>query len=525
MISGNDTARSAPRDVASHRSLFFSAGFNLAGELAVAALGVICIPYMVRRLGTEAFGILSLSWIVLTYVTLFDLGLSRATTKFAAEATGKGHHHQLPDLLTVSLTLQLLLGTAGGLALFVAAPWIARHAFHIAPALLPAAINSFRTLSVAVPIILLSNAARALLEALQRFDLINLVRVPANASTFLSAVVVLLLGGGLVAILVLTTFFRLVALFAYLRLCRSQLPKSTRGRIESVILRRMLNYGGWVTVSNVTGPVLVYLDRFMIGILMSVNAVAFYSAPADIMNRALVVPASLSAVLFPAFSFLNEAGDRQQVQDLYGRAMKYLVVGLGPVLLLVIAFAHDIIRLWLGPEFAAQSTVPLQILAFAIFINSLAYFPYSLLQGLGMPNVTATFHLLELPVHFVLVWYLVSRMGIVGAAVATAIRILIDTSLLSWWCSRLQLTSVSMLRRQGLLSGCALLGLLAAAIWFSNNAGLGLGLRVAVAIFASLLYVAAQLHWSFDVHDRDVLFRRRLGSPVPETVIAAADLS
>ena len=36
------------------------------------------IPALVRRLGTDRFGILTIGWAVLGYFSLFDLGLGRA---------------------------------------------------------------------------------------------------------------------------------------------------------------------------------------------------------------------------------------------------------------------------------------------------------------------------------------------------------------------------------------------------------------------------------------------------------------
>jgi O-antigen/teichoic acid export membrane protein len=98
----------------SRRSFVSSFAFNLGGELAAVALGLVCIPYVVRRLGADSFGILSLAWVLLFYMSLFDLGLSRATTKFAAEAIGKDDHRLLPPLLGTSLTLQFVLGLLPG---------------------------------------------------------------------------------------------------------------------------------------------------------------------------------------------------------------------------------------------------------------------------------------------------------------------------------------------------------------------------------------------------------------------------
>lgn len=58
---------------------------NLVGQVIPLLVGLATIPYVVRGLGADGFGILSIAWVLLGYFSLFDLGLGRATIKFVAE--------------------------------------------------------------------------------------------------------------------------------------------------------------------------------------------------------------------------------------------------------------------------------------------------------------------------------------------------------------------------------------------------------------------------------------------------------
>src|ERR1700679_1579526 len=84
--------------------------FNWGGEVIAFAVGAICVPYVVKKLGAESFGILSLSWALLSYITLFDLGLSRATTKFVAEAASRDDLRAIPRIVWTSVTFQCVFG-------------------------------------------------------------------------------------------------------------------------------------------------------------------------------------------------------------------------------------------------------------------------------------------------------------------------------------------------------------------------------------------------------------------------------
>jgi O-antigen/teichoic acid export membrane protein len=264
----------------------------------------------------------------------------------------------------------------------------------------------------------------------------------------------------------------------------------------------LLRYGGWVTISNATGPFLVYVDRFIVGSLLSISAVAYYAAPADLANKALIIPASLAVTLFPAFSTLDAQGASLRLEEMSARALKYVTLTIGPVLLLIAAFSHDILRVWLGFQFAENGSVVLQILALGILVNALGFFPYCLLQGIGRPDLTATFHLAELPLHVGLAWLLISHLGIAGAAIAWTLRILIDATLLFGACVWLRQISLRGLGQQGVFKSLGGLFLIAPLIYVLGSSPASLATRIFLACSLFSLYFLAQWFITFDLQDR-----------------------
>lgn len=67
------------------------------------------------------------------------------------------------------------------------------------------------------------------------------------------------------------------------------------------------------------------------------------------------------------------------------RNVAWDLLGTGAPLLV----AFEGLMLWLGSEFADNSTLVLQLLAVGVFINSLAHVPSGLEQGAGRPDLTA----------------------------------------------------------------------------------------------------------------------------------------
>jgi O-antigen/teichoic acid export membrane protein len=361
-------------------------------------------------------------------------------------------------------------------------------------------------LAASLPVVLIGNTFRGLLEAGQRFDLVNYVRTPANASIFLLPAAAVPLRTGLPGVILLLVLARLAATAAYFVFCLKQYPALRTSRSgDRNVIRTLLVYGGWVTVSNAVSPLMTYLDRFFIGAMISMTAVGYYTAPYEAINRATVFPSSLTATIFPAFSSLDASRTGQRVEELWVRSLKSLLLALGPILLLVIFFAGEILNLWLGPEFAAQGTFVLQVLAAGVLINSLAFVPLGLLHGLGRPDLSAKFHLLELPLYIGALVYLLPRMGIGGAAVAYTARASVDAVLHYGAVLWLRLVSTQSLIGNGLLKSMAVISTFGVLLGLPWLVGESAGVRSVLAGIAMLAFGFVTWRYLLDNRDRNLL--------------------
>src|SRR5205085_1691726 len=105
------------------------------------------------------------------------------------------------------------------------------------------------------------------------------------------------------------------------------------------LVRPLFIYGGWVTVSNLIGPLLMRVDQFFIGALLSVAAVGYYTAPYEIATKIWLIPTSLLATIFPAFSTLHASQSLARMEELYSRSLKSILLVSGPALLVLAAWA------------------------------------------------------------------------------------------------------------------------------------------------------------------------------------------
>ncbi|MSM41269.1 MAG: oligosaccharide flippase family protein [Geobacter sp.] len=398
--------------------------------VAPILVAIYAIPLLIKGLGTDRFGLLSLIWMAIGYFSLFDMGLGRALTQLVARKLGKGQTEEIPLLLRTATVFMILLGVLGALAVAGLSPSLVYNILKIPADLQDESLISLYIVASCIPIVITTAGLRGVLEAYQRFDLLNIVRIPMGIFTFLGPLLTLYFTSSLYTIVAILTLGRGIALVIHIFICVRLIPSLlSEFSVDSSYVKPLLSFGGWITVTNVVGPIMVYLDRFLIGALASTTQISYYSTPYEVVNKLLLFPSAIVGVLFPAFS-VSYVQNKSQAIQLYERAIKYIYIGIFPIVIIIVTLAHDGLQLWIGNEFAQHSTHVLQWLAVGVFINSLSQIPFTFIQGIGRPDLSSKLHLIELPIYLIVVWLLLKWYGIVGVAIAWTIRVLLDAILL-----------------------------------------------------------------------------------------------
>lgn len=403
---------------------------NFGGLSFPLLVGVAVMPIITRNMGATRFGLLGLTLALLEYSGLFDLGLARATTKHVAERLATGDD-EVSHLVVASVLSVVVFGVVGGIIFALAAPLLANHVFVIPPNMKAEAISVFRVLGSLIPVTLLLVSLRGVLEAAHRFDLSNAVRIPSSLASFLIPAVMSSYGYSLPPIMAMFFVSRIVFCTLSVFAVQRAIPTLKWNLPDDwSLLRPLLAFGGWMSVSNIVSPLLVYLDRFMLGAFVGLSAVGYYTAPFDGVIRMLIVPGSLVNALFPSVSGMHATGDTNGIKRVFGKAIRNMSIILAFPSIILMLFGPFLLRFWLGDTFAEHGGQAVRILAFGVLMNSLAHIPSSFTVAMGRPDINAKFHMVELLVHLPIAWWLIHRYGVTGAAIAWTIRVTFDAGLL-----------------------------------------------------------------------------------------------
>lgn len=402
---------------------------NLVGALVPLAITLFTVPIYLHHVGAARYGVILVAWSLLGYFGFMDLGISRATTNALAKIADGGASDEKDRVFWSSFIINGCLGLVGGVILYFAGSYLFLHVMKISPDLHAEIAGSVPYIACMLPLALMMGVGVGTAEAHEKFPTLNLIQsIGLILGQVLPLSAVLLFGPSLLLIMPIMLGVRFLT-FAAITLFAMRVGHiQWRPIVDIPRVKALFAFGGWVTVTNLVGPIMTNADQFVIGSLRSIAVVPSYAVPMNIITRTQILPTMLTRTLFPVFS---------RVEHLEGRALVGATLAhLSTITTLVyvggIFLADPFFRLWLGADMAAQTAPVFALLALGAWWNCLAFIVYSALQGQGRPRTVATIHAIEVLPYVALLLMLVHWYGVVGAAIAWSLRAAIDSVLLAW---------------------------------------------------------------------------------------------
>lgn len=409
------------------KALVRNSAFNFGSQAAVVLAAFICVPITFRNLGTERFGLLTLVWSLLSYAIVFDLGTGPAVARATAGSLVSDEGRRIRTILRAGITIQIMLGVAAALLIATLAPTILTLLKVPAVYRQDAHLALF-ALAAAVPLVMIAQSQQAVLEGLERFDIIAYVRTPVAVANYAIPAYGALAGWTLARIMFFLLIARVLASAAMFLAYQSHLPPEREGAVRAE-MRALFRFSRWLAISGALAQLLTYLDRFLLSAASGLNAVAQYGAPYDAASKLLAVPASIGVAMFPGMS-KDAARSRHGEAVARSRAgARVTMLILTPVSIVLMVFAGPLLHLWLGPQLGPEGIAAFRILLLAMLFHAAAYPGVIMIEAFGRSDAVARYNLIELAGYVPLVIFAISRWGVAGAAWAWAAR---GAALMAW---------------------------------------------------------------------------------------------
>ena len=392
---------------------------NFGGQGARAVMALLFVPFYVRILGVEAYGLIGLYTSLLLALGLLDAGLRPTLAREMARFTGGAMDADAIRTLLRSIEW-LLLGTALVIAMTMtaAAPWLAEH--WVQPDALPpeAIARAFTVMGLVAAAQVAESAYDSCLSGLQRQVLQNVIVTAVAALRGFGALAVLwiwptvsafFVWQGAVALLSLT----LLGMAVY----RSLPPASAPVRFSLPALQAVRRYALGIFAITLVAVLLMQSDRFLLSRFVPLGELGRYTIAASLASAIAFLSGPVGNASYPRMTELIARGETAGLAAVFHQTTKLMALLTGTAAALSVLFGERLLGLWLhDPALAASAAPLLALLATGSMFASLAAVTYLLQLAHGVTGLTLRLNLallvVYLPVLFAAVW----AHGAIGAA-------------------------------------------------------------------------------------------------------------
>ncbi len=396
---------------------------SMTASVVPVVVTVVTLPFLLNAIGLERYGALALCWLILIYVGQADWGLGKATTHWVARTSAEdpdaARATMLSGIVTALAVGSVMALLAGGVSWLFFAKF-----FDVDAALRAELLGSVWLIAAATLATSILQVMYGALAGRERFVSASLAMMLSNASLPLLALgTAMLVDPRLEALMLASLAGRLLGVaVAGSDIWFSQF-RGRRTQFQIADSRKLLKFGFWIMSASFTAPVLITIDRMIIGSNLGAAAVAAYTIPYQIVSRLQLVPQSLMNVLFPRLSVASQESARLTSFH-YAVTISAMFL---PIIVGLIFLLEPLLQLWLGNKLDERSTSVGIVLLCAFLFTAIAQSIAVFLQSQNDGKFVAAFQLGEILPYFALLGYAVAEGGLLGVALVFLARRVVET--------------------------------------------------------------------------------------------------
>ena len=401
-------------------SSWFALGVNIV-------VGVLLSPYILHRLGDDAFGLWVLIFSITGYYGLFDLGIRSSIVRYVATYSATGDRGELDRLISTAL---FTYSTIGAIAILVtlSGSYYVASIFRISPDFLHTARWLFLIVGSAVALGFPLGVAGGILEGLQRFYLLNFTSICSILLRALLIVIALRHGRGLLTVALITVCMPLVSGLVNATVVLRILPLRLHFKnVNRNSVRRIATYSSTTFIIIVAGRLRFKTDAMVIGKFIGAAAITYFTIGSRLVDYAGEVVSGLAQVFVPMSSQSDATGDLSGLRKIFVAGNRACALVIFPMAVILIILGKSVIEAWVGPRYVATSYPVLLVLVVPSTLMWAQAASGRVLFGMAKHKPLAIVTLLEGSANLFLSILLVRRFGILGDAAGTAIPLACTT--------------------------------------------------------------------------------------------------
>lgn len=332
--------------------LILNSIYSVLGWLLPIALGLLVTPFILRRLGVEAYGLYLVILGFIGYSFTFNVG--RVVAKFVAEDRASGGVDRINSAISAAFWISLGVGVVGAVVVLISAGYVVRDVLQVSPAYQQTATVALVIGGFSIPLTLVGQIFQSILQGTHRFGALSVITNLNWALLNAGNCALIYLGYGIDSLFVWTLLVAgLVAATSFFSAKRYHPEyRIVRGSAKAMLLP-VSDYGASILLYQLFGSVMLLVERAWVTRHFGAESAAYYLVP---LGLAIYFNGFMSSLTAATFPMLNELiADRQKCTEVYQKTTKVIVSLTVLFLVLVWTCGNSFLGLWIDPQFAEYS--------------------------------------------------------------------------------------------------------------------------------------------------------------------------
>lgn len=393
---------------------------NYAGQGWTGLMGLVFIPFYIRYLGIEAYGLIGLFAAMQAWLALLDMGMTPTLNREMALFTAGAHTAEsISDLLRTLEIMIYSIAAVIGVMLWGASGYIARdwlHAAHLSP---DTVANALSVIAFVIAFRFIEGLYRGSLYGLQKQVWYNVASALLATCRHAGAVAVLaFVSPTLHAFFLWQGLISVVSVAAFAVSVHRSLPRPPRQpRFSLNALAKVWRFAAGLMGITLLSILLTQVDKIVLSKLLSLENFGYYTLAGTVSGILYMMLGPISQALYPRMVELFAAREEAALASVYHTGAQLITVLTAPIVCVLFLYARATLFVWSGDAAVADRAAPLvAALVLGTFLNGVMWMPYQLQLAHGWAALTFKANAVAVAVLVPAILWVVPRQGAIGAA-------------------------------------------------------------------------------------------------------------
>lgn len=393
---------------------------GLASSIWSALLGLAVVPFYLKYLGHEAYGLIGFFVTMQALIQFLDMGMASTINREVSRGFVSGDLKETSRLLHTLAVVYWIVAAAISVLILILAPFIAEY-------WLQSKQFSQKTISQAVMLMGLVIACRwplglyqGVLIGAQRLSVSSRINIVMATISSLGAVAIIALASPSIE-----TFFVWQACsgLTHTLIMRAAawrvVGKEKNNYFDLFNLKSVWRFTAGMSGIGLSALIFTQLDKVILSKMLSLTDFGAYMLATAVVSGLYIFVAPLYNIIYPRFSALVATGEIEKLTYFYRLGTQLISATLFPLAMLLAIFSKDFVVLWTNNvELASKSAPVISLLAIGSALHGVMHFPYALQLAYGMTRLPLMINIILMIFLTPLIIFFSKTYGALGGALA-----------------------------------------------------------------------------------------------------------